>query len=402
MSQQDNRSVIQLLLAMAGQTEVPVEFYLWSGMSLVAATLCNHVWYAHMAYKGIQPNLYVILVGPSGDGKGHAMALVAKGAQAAQLGNEGMDLNLYAGRITSQALYDEITCEVKDGEVPYSIPFWLLSEELSVSIRTGEWARDFVKAMTDLWEKHDTVPRGDATRGGGKRLMHEPCINWLGGSTMAWLKEVIDFNDVESGFFARTITIQANRSAQPIYKPDTSQYEILLPSLVDKLHTIWNYRGAMSIAAEAQAYEKEWYEKKTKRPPNKPFLYPSWKRRLDIVHKLAMILQCAEAREDDSWSEIPLTVSAEAIAMYEDIQAHYGEIIEGIILGKNDRRLERVVTFLQKYQKVTMTKLQQSVSSYGIRRDELKTILLTLMDQKSIERYYDGRVQIVEWKGERD
>jgi hypothetical protein len=400
MSQtRDHRSVIELLLAMAGHTEVPVEFYLWSGMSLVAATLQNHVWFQHMAYKGIQPNLYVILVGPSGDGKGHAMSLAAKAAQAAQIGDTGMDLGLYAGKITEQALYDKIECKVPEGEAPYSIPVWLLSEELSVSIRTGDMARQFVKAMTDLWEKHDTVPRGDATRTGGQVFMHNPCLNWLGGSTMAWLKEVIDFNDVDSGFFARAITIQAQRASQPIYKPDTSQYFTLLPLVAAKLQTIWQYRGEMTIAPEAEAFEKQWYEVSTKEPPRKPFLYPSWKRRLDIMHKLAMILQCAEAKEDDSWSVIPLEVSTEAIRMYEELQVHYGEIVEGIILGKSDRRFERVVTFLQKYRDVTMARLQQSVSSYGVRKDELNSILLTLIDQESVQKYYNGRVRMIRWIG---
>ncbi len=399
MSSQDNRSVIQLLLAMAGYTEVPTEFYLWSAMSLVAACLQNRVFYRHMAYKVIQPNLYVILVGPSGDGKGHAIALASGVAGKAQIGDHGMDLRLYSGRLTAASLYDHLSCEPADGEAPYSKPLWLLSDELSESIRIGEMAREFLKTMTALWEKHETI-RYESTRGGGERIIYDPCLNWLAGSTMTWLKEVIDFSDVDSGFFARTITIQASRSLQPIYRPDTSQYAQLLPIVTEKLQTIWSYQGEMTITPEAQALEQQWYEVTTREPPKKPFLYPSWKRRLDIMHKFAMILQCAQAIQDDSWQVIPVEISATAITMYDDLQHHYGEIVEGIILGKSDRRFERVVTFLQKYRKVTLTRLQQSVSSYGIRRDELKNIVLTLMDQQSVKRYYEGRAQVIEWIGE--
>jgi hypothetical protein len=71
------------------------------------------------------------------------------------------------------------------------------------------------------------------------------------------------------------------------------------------------------------------------------------------------------------------------------------------MLSPQDRKWERVITFLRKYTCVTKTKLQQSVSSYGIWRDELNFMLRTLEDQQRIRRFSTGRVHKIEWIGRR-
>lgn len=391
------KSILELFLLMCGETEVPKEFYFWSCLSLIAACLQNRVSYRHMTYKPIRPNLYIILVGESGDGKGHAIGVATKVGRELEIGAENIDLGRYKGRITGARLYD-ILATRPDETTPTCHPIWLQSEELSNSIRTGDLAREFIKTVTDLWESHGGEVLLEGTRGQGERVLVDPCINWLAGSTMTWLKEVLDFADIDSGFFGRTIVVHAKRSTQPIYAPDTSMFEVLLPYIKEKLARVWSYEGEMVISEEARIFEKEWYEVETMEPPKKSFLFPTWKRRLDIVHKFAMILQCAQAKEDEWWI-IPKWVSENAVMWYEDLLVHYELIIDNVILGKSDKKMERVQAFLKKHKQVTKVRLQQNMSGYGIRKDELGQIMNTLMEQNSLRQYnVPGTTQMIyEW-----
>ncbi len=389
---------------MAGETEVPRDFYLWSAMSLIAAVLKNHVWYEHMAYKPIRPNLYVLLVGPSGDGKGHAMSLATKIARESAIGDVGMNLDLFSGKLTAAGIYDLISSETVEGEQVESEALWLHSDELSASVRTGEMSRDIIKTLTDLWEAHGNI-RLEYTRGGGLKMARDPTINWLAGSTPTWLNEVVDFADVNSGFFARTVVVKAERQGKPIYKPNTSAYHELFPLVKRKLEVIWQYHGEMVVSDEAQVIEKAWYEEETATPPILTSLYPSWKRRLDIVHKFAMILQCSQAREDDSWRAISKASSLSAIQMYHELLGHYAVIIDGIVMGKSDKKLERVVNVLKKYalapgHEMKTSLLQKYCSPYGIRKEHLESITKTLIDEGSVKMSQDGRGRYYQWIAE--
>ena len=398
----DTRNILQLVLAMAGETEVPRDFYLWSAMSLIAACLKNHVWFEHMTYKPIRPNLYVMLVGPSGDGKGHAMGLVTKIAREASIGDVGMNFDLFSGRLTGAGIYDQISSEHQEGEEPESKALWLHSDELAASVRTGEMARDILKILTDLWEAHGNI-RLEYTRGGGLRTARDPTLNWLAGTTSNWLNEVVDFADINSGFFARTIVVKAERTGNPIYEPDTSQYHSLFPLVKQKLEIIWQYQGPMVVSPDAKVIERQWYEEASATPPTLTCLYPTWKRRLDIVHKFAMILQCAHAKTE-GWQVIEPDASALAIQMYTDLLRQHGEIIEGLVMGKSDRKMERVIAVLKKHgrkpKEILNSHLQRLCSPYGIRKEHLTSILDTLRDESSIRKSQDGNGVYYQWIGE--
>jgi Txe/YoeB family toxin of Txe-Axe toxin-antitoxin module len=236
----------------------------------------------------------------------------------------------------------------------------------------------------------------------GEKVVIDPCINWLAGTTETWLKEVIDPSDIESGVFGRTVLVSGMKSREPIYEVDTTQYDLLMPYMLQKLAVIWGYEGQMLISEEAKAFEREWYSVYTKQEPLKSFLLPTWNRRLDTVHKLAMLLQCAKGIETDAWCIIPEETSRVAVFLYNEMMKHYEHIIDNIIIGRHDKRMEKVQAFLRKYKCVTMSRLQQATSPYGIRKDELKRILETLMEQNSVRQSNQphSKTMIVEWIGE--
>jgi len=64
-----------------------------------------------------------------------------------------------------------------------------------------------------------------------------------------------------------------------------------------------------------------------------------------------------------------------------------------------DPQLDRVVSFLAKYQSVPMSRLQQGVSSYRIRKMHLDSILATLLDQRSVRIWKKRKITMVDWIG---
>ncbi|KKL16209.1 hypothetical protein LCGC14_2497870, partial [marine sediment metagenome] len=57
------------------ETESPLSYHVWTGISLLAAALQRRV-YIRWGYEILYPNMYIVLVGPSGKcRKGSAMNL---------------------------------------------------------------------------------------------------------------------------------------------------------------------------------------------------------------------------------------------------------------------------------------------------------------------------------------
>ena len=52
--------------------EVNRNYHLWTALSMLASCTSRHVW-CRMGYFTIYPNLYVVLLGPAGNGKTTAM-----------------------------------------------------------------------------------------------------------------------------------------------------------------------------------------------------------------------------------------------------------------------------------------------------------------------------------------
>lgn len=391
----EHMTIIQLVSLMAGHTEVPPEFHFWGALSLIAATLQNRVYFQHMAYRPTKPNLYVFLVGSSSSGKGAAITLVSKIADYLETGEEHIWLGKQKMKLTAPALYDLIAQQPEE-DVLTSHPIWMLHDELSNSIRTGELARDFIKTATDLWEGHAGVI-AERTRTRGTLYIKDPCLNWLAGSTITWLKEVVDYNDVDSGFFGRTLVVFGKRSTTPIAEPDTSLYEPLLPIIKRKLAILWHYEGKMTLSQEARERRNYWYTDESLKQTVPSFLEPTYGRRLDMLDKLAMLFQCSLARDDESWRIITQQSVEWAIETHKSVMTYYRKIIEDVIIGRADRKMERVQSFLKKYKDVTRSRLQSAVSSYGIRKEDLDSILGTLMEQGSVKQYTVKNTWMVRW-----
>jgi len=95
----DDKDFISLYHYSAGKSEIPVVYHFWCALSVIAACVQDRVWFNKFRSTYLNPNLYIILEGGSGDGKG--IAINHAGHILGGLKNE---LNWFDGSITPPKL----------------------------------------------------------------------------------------------------------------------------------------------------------------------------------------------------------------------------------------------------------------------------------------------------------
>lgn len=98
----------ELYRHICGESEVPAIYHFWSAVSLIAATVEDRVWYQKFKHEALFPNLYVMLVGPSGLGKGMAISHLVR------LADCGITINKFRGRVTAAHLIDHLGKPIVD------------------------------------------------------------------------------------------------------------------------------------------------------------------------------------------------------------------------------------------------------------------------------------------------
>lgn len=273
-----------------GESEVPREFTVWSCLSLIAACVADRVWYEKFHGKRLAPNLYVMLIGPSGLGKGEAIDTAIR--YAADIPK----VNLYRGKATAQFLLDHLGKEVRrqDGRrILADAKCWLVTPELAMSVGSGDVARDFVTHMTELYSGSE-YPMRAGTRTRGEVTLRGHCINWLAGTTTEWLVDSVPASAIAGGFFGRIVPVQAQydfdkRVWRPKAPPDAKQ---ISEHLRARIQMLIRAKGQFRMTEQAERLSENWYM--TRQAPTDAAVIPSWKREDDLVLKLSMLFSLCD------------------------------------------------------------------------------------------------------------
>lgn len=313
----DEAGFLQLYAEYCGKTEVPQTFSQWAGIGLLAAAAQDRVFIEKHAGSRLVPNLYILLLGPSGLGKGQAIGHAVRLAEPLEA-----KLNVFWGRLSGPALADHIGNQTAAGDLsgkkavklkPLAQPetinigrVWLVAEELALSIGSGPRAHDFVTFMTGLYSG-SPVPFQDRTRSHGLIKIQSPAINWLAGSTRDWLLRSVSRDAVEGGFFARVLVVEAEydfnyRIAEPMYP---TYMDELVDELRERLSLIMRIKAAnMVLTREARDIANHWYDERP--APEDMALAPSWRRQQDMMYKLAMVLALSDWTRHHRDEELPV------------------------------------------------------------------------------------------------
>lgn len=370
------RNLIRLYHHHAGRSEIPTVYHLWSSIALISACVADKVYYRKFADTRLIPNLYVLLVGPSGTGKGTAINIATKFVASPRPLNA---VQPYQGNITKQALIDEFA--KRQNQRRQSNNLWLISPELGDDIPPGPLGEDLIRFLTKIYEGDFSLPIKEKTRLRGLREIIRPCLNWLAGTTKEWLTLSLPKYAVEGGSLARVVAVMGdydteNRITRPQYPFDRGDVVAEIHRRVEELCYV---SGEFEMSPEASAIDEQWYLNRS--GPSDESLLPAWKRQHDLVIKIAMILSLAEGELDLMIRPEHLT---RAQQLTKDLQKKLPDLIQLASPTKDSDNLNRVVRMIQLHGQIPRHTLMQRVSKYGITADKLNIVIQTLATSKQI------------------
>lgn len=393
----ETHNFLRLHVYAAGDTEVPDEFHLWSCLSLIAACVGNNVWFEKFPGSKLFPNLYVILLGPSGLGKGKAIERVTKMAEQEQL------ISMYRGEMTKKRCIDLLAAPRKlkneeDLQYLQGSRLYYVTPEMGMSLGTGVLAADFVKFMTEMFTADEGI-HSEGTRQHGQRHVINPIINWLAGSTEDWLVQSVPPDAISGGFFARTIVVKEkydlnNRKYIPMFPHDA---EDVKKELRQRIYYMCRLRGIFSMTPAARRIDRDWYEGRP--APDDEMLIPIWKREHDIVYKLAMLLRISDMLfwDGDYTLEIDERQITGAQWLIGKVRRNLSDIIALASVTQDTKNRTLVMQKIKEHKKITRSKLLRMVSSRGVNGIILTAIIADLRDEKVISIKDDRGTAVYEW-----
>jgi hypothetical protein len=213
-------SWIQDLVDEHSVVETPESWLFWSLMCCISAVAANS--YTLRTLKGnllYYPNIYVILMGESGLGKGFPVNLSKRLVTAAD------NTRVIAGRSSIQAIIKELatTKSVQGKAIITDSRGFIVNGELSTAIIQDP---DSLTILTDLYDRNYNPNWTNLLKGDGAEKLKEPYITCLFGSSPAHFYDSIPQPNIEGGYIGRNLVIYEEKRSKDVDLLDSEEESI--------------------------------------------------------------------------------------------------------------------------------------------------------------------------------
>lgn len=249
-------------LEFADNTESPVSYHTWCGLGAIAGALQRKV-YLKWGHEVIYPNLYTVLIGPSGrTRKGTALGIaksILKQVPGVTIAPESSPGKQATIMVMKRAGLDYV--DPTDNKTKRHCSVTAFSEELSVFLGQGDIA--YLSSLTDWYDSKDDWEYESITR--GKDTIKGVCFNLVGGTAPDWIQSMIPHEAVGGGFTSRVIFIVEEAKRQIVPEHTMTVRELALEQmLVHDLERIQAMKGEMEMSQEAKKMYVDWYIEQNK------------------------------------------------------------------------------------------------------------------------------------------
>ncbi len=330
-------------------SESPVSYHTWCGLSVIAGALQRKVYLKWGLGRIIYPNLYVVLVGPSGRTRKGVAIGIAKDflkkvpgitvTPESSSGRQAMIMAMKRALVNFQ--------DPSDGKIKFHCSVTAFSEELSVFLGQGDIA--YLSNLTDWYDSKDDWEY--ETIGRGKDTLQGLCLNLMGGTAPDWIQSMIPQEALGGGFTSRIIFIveEVKRKIIPKYIP-TKEEEEQQEILQRDLERISQLAGEMTFDDEAEKLYINWYiEQDTqlsagKPPISDPRFAGYCERRATHLQKLMLLTSAS--RGDD------LKIRAEdfnrALKLLHSAETHMHKTFGGLGKSRMSDESDIVINYIKK------------------------------------------------------
>lgn len=302
---------IDSLVQECQHVETPQSWLWFSFLSCISAAAGNN--YNLVTLKGdliYKPNLYIMLLGESGLGKGFPVNRAALLVQKANV------TRVIKGRSSIQAIVTDLsqTKSVEGKPLIQDSRAFIVNGELSTAIIADP---DSLTILTDLFDGHYNPEWTNLLKGSGAEKLKNPYITALFGSSPAHFYDSIPQANIDGGYIGRNLIVFEERRSKDVdlldidnsSDSDTKFDDYIVPKYVPHLEAIAKKSGRLTHSPEAKTRYNNWRrEWRSKQPVDKTgFL----NRVPDHVMKVSMCLTLADS---DFTSTIEIWHVDEAIA----------------------------------------------------------------------------------------
>lgn len=278
--------------------ESPERMRLWAGVSAISAAMQRKCW-TFVKGQRLYPNMYVLLVGPPGVGKGNAMRVLPEWMReidTIQLAPDGLTRRSFFSALEAAKVMPEILLEGGRAEtellgVHHSLTAFI--EELGVFLHAGD--NDFIYVLCHVYDT--PIQFHYKTEHAGENFIESVWFSMLSAVTEKGLKDIFTDQALEMGISARTMIIFSDEKIKVDIFGVPPHREELEKDLKYDLRRIHRVQGEYQFAEDAAAELVDWADKGFPPVPRDPrFEHYNTRRFVQFV-KLCMI--CAAAKRQD-------------------------------------------------------------------------------------------------------
>ncbi len=316
--------------------EAPPEFHLWSGLCALAACCGPNLWMDMGGAGNIQPNLYVLLVGPPGIKKSTAKDISRDLLR--KIHTNKHKVPIAPDSSSKEAFVDFLSrkdspCKMvfdHAGGARYYTKCCLWSDEFVNLVSVGGDPMAWIQILTEIYLPRPSYKAATIARGNVE--MPYPYVNLLGCMTTDITKALINDGSLSGGFSRRTIYIYSNKDGEPVPIPVfTPEQKRAQERCVQRGQEIQRLSGAFQFSPEGEeAYRKAYIENHhAKQEAPSSALVNFMQSYGNFLIKIAMLLQLSESDE--------LVIGADKIRhakmLVDGAKSHVSMIFAGV--GKN-------------------------------------------------------------------
>lgn len=303
---------IDSLVEEASHVETPTSWLYWSFISCISAACGNNYFLAtlrgDLIYKA---NLYIMLLGESGLGKGWPVN------RAANLVLKAGVTRVIKGRSSIQGIVKEgATTRSAEGKPPIQDSrMYIVNGELSTALISDP---DALTILTDLYDGNYNPEWTNLLKGDGAEKLKNPYITALFGSSPAHFYDSIPQANIEGGYIGRNLLVYEEKRSKNVDLFDdldatneTKFDDYIAPKYVPHLEHISKNKGQLAPNDSARKMFNEWRRKwrGSQGPDKTGFL----NRVPDHVLKVAMCLCLADWEFTGEITEAHLTEAIEKV-----------------------------------------------------------------------------------------
>lgn len=365
-------------------TENPFSFNLWSGISAISASLKRRV-FIWRNFIQFFPNMYIVLVGPPGIGKGSAIHPVVN------IVNEANLVNYLPDKITAERIIQKLaegftkfqtttTGALSTVNFAQDHTATILSKELPVFLSSAEWIHSL---LCQFWDENTFEYE---TKNKGSYKITNMCVGMLAGCVPDFIRMLSSQNmaPITGGFTARTIFVYATEKSRLIpggWGQPNHNYSQTKSELVNDLQHISSLEGEMHLDTAALSLWDHIYGEHNKKGDFDSDVSANFKSRISShIIKTAISISISES-DNLIITEPQLRRSIELI---EDVRNKVDIVFRSVGESPLAVGQDRVITFIKQQGIVS----REEILKYNYRHmtdEQLTAIMYTLLHAGLIE-----------------